>query len=164
MTKRKTWTAAAVLMSAMLVLTSACSSSKGGSPSSSPSSSAAVEAITDFAKQPEITLDVFSNLANFEGNQPGWFAKLVKDKFNIKLNIISGGQSKLNTLMAAGDLGDIAVAVNYDDPLKAGLLLDWKKNGLLDKYGKDILKYAGQVPRSQQQAIRRRYGDLRSWK
>ena len=94
MTKRKTWTAAAVLMSAMLVLTSACSSSKGGSPSSSPSSSAAVEAITDFAKQPEITLDVFSNLANFEGNQPGWFAKLVKDKFNIKLNIISGGQSK----------------------------------------------------------------------
>ncbi len=143
MTKRKTWTAAAVLMSAMLVLTSACSSSKGGSPSSSPSSSAAVEAITDFAKQPEITLDVFSNLANFEGNQPGWFAKLVKDKFNIKLNIISGGQSKLNTLMAAGDLGDIAVAVNYDDPLKAGLLLDWKKNGLLDKYGKDILKYAG---------------------
>ena len=110
-------------MSAMLVLTSACRSSKGGAVNS-PSSSAAVEAITDFAKQPEITLDVFSNLANFEGNQPGWFAKLVKDKFNIKLNIISGGQSKLNTLMAAGDLGDIAVAVNYDDPLKAGLLLD----------------------------------------
>ena len=75
MTKRKTWTAAAVLMSAMLVLTSACSSSKGGSPSSSPSSSAAVEAITDFAKQPEITLDVFSNLANYDGESAGLVCK-----------------------------------------------------------------------------------------
>ena len=56
MTKRKKWTAAAVSMSAMLVLTSACSGSKGGNPSSSPSSSAAVEAITDPSKQPEITL------------------------------------------------------------------------------------------------------------
>ena len=95
MTKGKTWTAAAVLMSAMLVLMSACSF-QGRQPVRA---ARAVEAITDFAKQPEITLDVFSNLANYDGNQPGWFAKVVKDKFNIKLNIISGG----------------AVKVDYDD-------------------------------------------------
>ncbi|MBW5445256.1 ABC transporter substrate-binding protein [Cohnella sp. CFH 77786] len=93
-----------------------------------------------------MTLDVFSNLANYTGEQTGWFAKVVKDKFNIKLNIISGGQQKASTLLASGDLGDIAVAIggdDYKDAIKAGLLLDWKKDGLLDKYGKDLLENAG---------------------
>ena len=35
----------------------------------------------------EITINVFDSQANFEGEQTGWFAKIVKDKFNMKLNI-----------------------------------------------------------------------------
>ena len=35
-----------------------------------------------------ITVDVFDALANYQGIQSGWFAKIVKDKFNMELNII----------------------------------------------------------------------------
>ena len=33
----------------------------------------------------ELTIDVFDSQANFQGEQTGWFAKLIKDKFNIKI-------------------------------------------------------------------------------
>lgn len=95
-----------------------------------------------------ITLTVFSELSNFAGDQTGWFAKEIKDKFNIKLNIISsnlqGGSSKFATMMAAGDLGDIVIfgddSSDYTKAIKAGLLLDWNKNDLLNKNGQDIVK------------------------
>ncbi|MDQ0886374.1 putative aldouronate transport system substrate-binding protein [Paenibacillus sp. V4I9] len=140
MIRGKKWIAAAVSMSAVLVLLSACSGGKTAVDSPAQSS-----ASTDPSKQQEITLTVFSNLANYAGNQPGWFAKVIKDKFNIKLNIIGGGQQKEATMLASGDVGDIQVAINVKDAIKADLLLDWKKNGLLDKYGQDIQKYAGQA-------------------
>lgn len=37
-----------------------------------------------------MTVEVFDSLASSQGLQKsGWFAKIVKDKFNIKLNIIA---------------------------------------------------------------------------
>ena len=36
-----------------------------------------------------ITVDVFASEANYQGIQSGWYAKLVKDKFNMELNIIA---------------------------------------------------------------------------
>ena len=33
----------------------------------------------------ELTIDVFDSQANFQGEQTGWFAKLIKDKFNIQI-------------------------------------------------------------------------------
>ena len=36
-----------------------------------------------------ITVDVFDSMANYQGIQSGWFAKIVKDKFNMELNIIA---------------------------------------------------------------------------
>ena len=36
-----------------------------------------------------ISIDVFDALANYEGVQSGWFQKVVKDKFNMELNIIA---------------------------------------------------------------------------
>ena len=36
-----------------------------------------------------LTIDVFDGQANFQGIQSGWFAKVVKDKFNMELNIIA---------------------------------------------------------------------------
>ena len=37
---------------------------------------------------PTITLDVYSQLANFSGIQQGWGATLLKDKFGVEINII----------------------------------------------------------------------------
>lgn len=61
----------------------------------------------------EMTVEVFDSLANSQGVQKGWYAKLIKDKFNIKLNIIapnvSGGDTVFDTRSAAGNLGDIVI-------------------------------------------------------
>ncbi|WP_252891626.1 hypothetical protein [Thermoclostridium stercorarium] len=52
-------------------------------------------------------------LGNKAGEQTGWFAKIVKDKFNIEMNMIAsnveGGDTKFATMMASGDLGDIVI-------------------------------------------------------
>lgn len=102
-------------------------------------------------ERPEITLDVFSMLSNFSGEQPGWFAKVVKDKFNIKLNIIAsnlegGGDVKFQSMMAGGNLGDLVVFgatdSKYLDAIEAGQLLDWNKDGLLERYGPNLMSYA----------------------
>ena len=105
----------------------------------------------DAAKAPEKELykvDVFTMLGNYAGIQPGWYAKIVKDKFNIELNMIAsnlegGGDVKFAAMMASGNLGDIVVFGNdddkYRDSIKGGLLLDMAKNGLMDNYGKDIV-------------------------
>ncbi|WP_442052042.1 extracellular solute-binding protein [Paenibacillus sp. 2TAB19] len=112
---------------------------------------AAEETAPPKEEREEITIDVFSMLSNFAGEQSGWYAKLIKDKFNIKLNIIAsnlegGGDTKFATMMASGDLGDLVVfgddGQKYLDAIKAGMLVDWTKDGLLDTYGKNILQYA----------------------
>ncbi|OZG69452.1 ABC transporter substrate-binding protein [Bifidobacterium eulemuris] len=81
----------------------------------------------------EITLDVYDDFANYAGEQKGWFAQVIKDKFNIKLNIIApnvsgGGSTLFDTRSAAGDLGDIVLynANNHStaDLIKAGLIAD----------------------------------------
>ena len=45
-------------------------------------------AIAEEYREP-ITLTVFSQLANYAGEQPGWFGKELKDRFNVTLKIIS---------------------------------------------------------------------------
>ncbi len=59
-------------------------------------------------------VDVYDDLANYQGIQKGWFAKMVKDKFNIQLNMISpnvagGGSTLFDTRSAAGNLGDLVI-------------------------------------------------------
>jgi len=61
-----------------------------------------------------MTVEVFDSVANYQGEQKGWFAKLIKDKFNIKLNIVApnvagGGSTLFDTRAAAGNLGDIVI-------------------------------------------------------
>ena len=79
-----------------------------------------------------ITVDVFASQANYQGIQSGWFAKVVKDKFNMELNIIApnvagGGDTLFQTRSAAGDLGDIVMIGSENgrlsDTVNAGLLL-----------------------------------------
>jgi putative aldouronate transport system substrate-binding protein len=95
-----------------------------------------------------ITVDVYDDFANYQGIQSGWFAKVVKDKFNMELNIIApnvagGGDTLYQTRSAAGDLGDL-VLINtnngrLNDVVSAGLVMD--ATDLMD--GKDILKNYG---------------------
>ena len=80
-----------------------------------------------------ITIDVFDAQANFQGMQSGWFAKIVKDKFNMEMNIIApnvagGGDTLYQTRSANGNLGDLII-INVDrnrlkDMVTAGLVLD----------------------------------------
>lgn len=151
---RKTFSIAmAVLL--IVSMAAACSSNNGGNakPTNAPASTNSTDpAATDApATKEEITIDVFSMLSNFSGEQSGWFAKVVKDKFNIKMNIIAsnlegGGDTKFATMMASGDLGDLVVfgddGQKYLDAIKAGMLVDWTKDGMLDQYAPNILKYA----------------------
>ncbi len=48
--------------------------------------SALAETVVD-RDGPTITLTVYSQLANYSGIQTGWGAVLLKDKFNVELNI-----------------------------------------------------------------------------
>jgi len=80
----------------------------------------------------EITIDVFDGLANYMGVQQGWFAKIVQDKFNMKLNIIApnvagGGDTLYNTRVSAGDLGDLIITdkgQKLDELIEGGLVAD----------------------------------------
>jgi putative aldouronate transport system substrate-binding protein len=85
-------------------------------------------------KYPEfITVDVFDGLANYQGIQSGWFAKIVKEKFNMELNMIApnvagGGDTLYQTRSAAGELGDLIIygadGGRLQDMVTAGLLTD----------------------------------------
>jgi multiple sugar transport system substrate-binding protein/putative aldouronate transport system substrate-binding protein len=80
-----------------------------------------------------LTIDVFDNQANFQGLQAGWYAKIIKEKFNIELNIIApnvagGGDTLFQTRSANGNVGDIIIMQADQNVLKdmvtAGLVLD----------------------------------------
>lgn len=80
-----------------------------------------------------IVVDVFDSLANYQGIQSGWFAKIVKDKFNMELNIIApnvagGGDTLFEIRSAAGNLGDLIICSSENgiiqDMVTAGLLTD----------------------------------------
>lgn len=80
-----------------------------------------------------ITVDVFDSQANYQGIQSGWFAKIVKDKFNMELNIIApnvagGGDTLFQTRSAAGNLGDLIITGanngRLQDLVTAGLIID----------------------------------------
>jgi len=105
-----------------------------------------VVAVAEDVYREPITLTVYDELANQQST--GWFAKILKDKFNVELNIISTNldTNAWQTRMAAGDLGDLLIfgEVNKSDHLasavEANLILDWND---IDYSGyENINKYA----------------------
>lgn len=92
-----------------------------------------------------IELTVYSQLANFSGEQQGWSAKLLKDKFNVVINIVPESDGVFDTRMESGNLGDIVVigstGSTYQRAVKDGMLLDWNKYNLLDTYGSYIKEH-----------------------
>ena len=78
-------------------------------------------------------LTVYSEMADYSGEQVGWFAKIIKDKFNTGLNVIAanqeGGDAKFATMMASGNLGDILIfsdcnGDNFTAALELGMICD----------------------------------------
>lgn len=76
-----------------------------------------------------MTLEVYSQAANFQGEQVGWTAKILKEKFNVTLNIIApqvAGADIFAARSGAGFLGDLVVLDNADIQacIKSGLVVD----------------------------------------
>ncbi len=78
-----------------------------------------------------LTLEVYDVAANYQGMQSGWFGKLIKDKFNLELNIIApqasgDGEALYQTRTSSGNLGDIILLDNspLQDCIEAGLIAD----------------------------------------
>lgn len=85
-----------------------------------------------------ITLNVFSQLANYNGIQAGWFGEVMKREFNVELNIIPNTEGMFDTRMESGNLGDIVImgtGGDYNRAVNEGMLYDWNDDNLLDNYG-----------------------------
>lgn len=97
--------------------------------------------------EPYWEIQIYSELANYAGLQTGWFAKLLKDKFNVGVNVISaseGGSDRWATQMISRDLGDLVMLgdsngqQHLSEAVEAGLLLDI--SGMMEQYAPNILK------------------------
>ena len=82
-------------------------------------------------------MEVFDVAANYQGTQTGWFAKVVKDKFDIELNIIApqvAGDAIYQTRASDGNLGDILL-------LESGQFKECVETGLVKDITADIWNY-----------------------
>lgn len=97
------------------------------------------ELLADIIPEETVTLDVFSQLANYSGEQIGWFGQIMLDKFNVKLNIIPDPDGVYETRMESGDLGDLVIwgsdGDEYLQAIEKGMLYDWNEDDLLEEYG-----------------------------
>ncbi len=114
----------------MSTLLTACGGNDNAGNSTTPSSTASsTGGSSAVADRSPLTLDIYNNAANYQGEQTGWFAKIVKDKFNLTLNILApqvAGDQLYKTRSAAGHLGDIVIIDNnqMEELIPAGLLAD----------------------------------------
>lgn len=82
----------------------------------------------------EMEIIMYNVAANYNGEQPGWFGKVLKDELNITLNILAPqvvGQEIYQTRAADGYLGDIILLDNKD-------LVECIKNGLVEDITDDV--------------------------
>ncbi len=98
-----------------------------------------------------ITVDVYDEFANYQGIQSGWFAKEVRDRFNMELNIIApnvtgGGDTLFESRSATGSLGDL-ILVNtangkFNELVDLGLVIDCtelvRDKELMKQYGNAV--------------------------
>lgn len=103
---------------------------------------AADTADSSAADSEAMTLEFFDVAANYQGVQTGWFAKVVKDRFNIELNIIApqvAGDAIYQTRASSGNLGDVLILESgqFKECVEAGLVKDisadiWNYSNLAD--------------------------------
>ncbi len=134
--------ASAAFVSCSKSSTSTSSSSKDGVNSTFSDTS---DNLSSIIPKETVTLQVYDQLANYSGEQIGWFAKVLLDKFNVKLNIIPESGGVYETRMESGNLGDIVVwgndSDNYLNAVNKGMLFNWDDEDLLSDYGPYIKKH-----------------------
>lgn len=85
-----------------------------------------------------LTIEIFDAAANYQGMQSGWFQKVVKDRFNMELNIIApqvAGDAIYQTRTSTGNLGDLVLLDSTD-------FQDCVQNGLIKDIGAEITNYS----------------------
>ena len=91
-----------------------------------------------------VTLTVYNQLANYSGEQQGWAADVMLDKFNVKLNIVPESDGTFQTRMESGNLGDIIIwgsnPDQYEQAVKKGLLFDMEEDDMLTQYAPYVAK------------------------
>ena len=84
-----------------------------------------------------MTLEFFDVAANYQGEQTGWFAKVLADNCGIKANIIApqvAGDAVYQTRASSGNLGDVLI-------LESGQFKECVENGLVKDITADIYNY-----------------------
>ena len=102
--------------------------------------------LEDIIPEETVTLTVFSPGANTSGELVGWFAQLMKEKFNVVLNLVPDPDgSNYTARMESGDLGDLVLWISntddYQRAIEKELLLDWNEDDLLADYGPYIASH-----------------------
>ena len=74
-----------------------------------------------------LVIEFYNVAANYQGIQAGWFGKILKDKFNIEVNIIApqvSGSAIYQARTSAGFLGDLVILgpEEFADCVQAGLI------------------------------------------
>lgn len=142
------------LVLSMLFAMAACSKEEttdetGSSAGTTDASSDASNTASTDAEKELLQIEFFDRPANYQGIQGGWFGKIVKDKFNLEVNIIApniagGGETLYQTRTASGFLGDLIVVQKSQlaDCVKAGLILDitdyYEKSTYLKDYNNSV--------------------------
>ena len=121
---------------------SADSSAASGSEKSTETTAKADSTDSTASDGDTMTFEIFDVAANYQGVQTGWFAKVVKDRFNIELNIIApqvAGDAIYQTRSSSGNLGDILILESgqFKECVDAGLIKDisadiWNYSNLAD--------------------------------
>ncbi|BCJ94203.1 hypothetical protein acsn021_17720 [Anaerocolumna cellulosilytica] len=130
-TRKKAIRLAAVLVAFSLIMTGCGGKNKTVNNTTANTSSQSDTALGGIDRTEPLTLEIYDVAANYQGMQSGWFGKVVKDKFNLELNIIApqasgNGEALYQTRTASGKLGDIILLDNspLQDCIKAGLISD----------------------------------------
>lgn len=87
------------------------------------------EGATAISHDKQLTIDIYDVAANYQGLQSGWFDKVVKDRFNLALNILApqvAGDALYQTRISSGNLGDIVLLeqTDFKDCYQNGLIKD----------------------------------------
>ena len=97
------------------------------------SASAMAVSAAEISHEEELTIEFYDVAANYHGIQPGWYAKVLKDRLNLVLNIIApqvsgDGDALYQTRTASGNLGDMLILDNADmqECIEVGLVADTK--------------------------------------
>ncbi|MBR6308234.1 MAG: sugar ABC transporter substrate-binding protein [Lachnospiraceae bacterium] len=151
----------AMLLSLTLVAASLAGCGKTTDSASSTGTQASTEkkddggASASASSDETLVVEVYDEAANYQGTQTGWFAKVVKDRFNIELNIIApqvAGDAVYQTRTATGNLGDIVVLdpTHFSDCVQAGLIKDisaeYANASNLKEFDRQITTYNAGLP------------------